>query len=326
MKVIPKITLDANCIINLLDYSSPTATSVDFLSALVKHSHLRNIDIAITTRVEVDINSDKDKERSASIIQRIGQFPVIGTVARYGVSKYGNGDVYAGGKGKEIGDELKRVIFPGLSLGEKRFKNKINDIDHLVGHIINERDIFVTDDKGILGKNKTLKSSLGLVVMSPEACLEYIEREASQHEASEVVFHGKDGYQNSALSGKACFNYSNNNGRYFIGSGMFLFETMWTHASQNSIHSYSDPASIDSIALDKQASEINQIRDASSLDFSSRSRTPHEGQVLVLKNKNGIYAALKIHDIKYEDRGDDSDEITFSFHIQTDRSTDFSAC
>lgn len=325
MPEIPKITLDANCVINLLDYATETATSVDFLTELIKHSHLGNISLAITTRVARDLEGDSDEVRKKEIIRRIGQFPIIGTIPRYNVTKYKSGDLYGGDRSKEIAEELKQIIFPGLSSEDKRFKNKINDVDHLLGHIVNSRDIFTTDDRGILKKKSTLKSSLGVVVMTPEECLEYIEKVASEKEERELVpSTPNEGYSSPALSGKVTFDYSNNNGRYSIGSGFFLFETKWSHASQDAIHAYSGSESVESIALAKKMTEIQDIKEISAYDFSSHSRTPNEGQIIILKNKNKIYAAIKVLDVKYEDRGeDDRDELTFIYFIQPNREFNF---
>ena len=52
MNEIPRITLDNNCIINLLDFNSKTATSIDYLSEILKLSFSNKVNIAITTRVE----------------------------------------------------------------------------------------------------------------------------------------------------------------------------------------------------------------------------------------------------------------------------------
>ena len=169
-----KITLDTNCIINLLDYKSESATSVDELTEIVRYGLDGDANIAITTRVESDFIKDKDKERKIELIRRISMFPVIGTVARYGTSKFESGDVYAGEDHEALENELTNIVFPGLNKDDNHFSNKINDIDHLIGHKINKRDIFVTDDQQILKRAETLESSLGIKVMDPKKALEYL--------------------------------------------------------------------------------------------------------------------------------------------------------
>jgi len=56
-------------------------------------------------------------------------------------------------------------------------------------------------------------------------------------------------YVSPALTGTVVFDYSNNNGRYVVGSGDMAFETAWSGGSSVSIHAYSDPPSIRAIAL-----------------------------------------------------------------------------
>ena len=53
----------------------------------------------------------------------------------------------------------------------------------------------------------------------------------------------------TSLIGEAVFDYSGYNGRYVIGHEQLEFETMWTKASNTSIHVYNNPCSIHGIAL-----------------------------------------------------------------------------
>lgn len=325
MNLIPKITLDNNCIINLFDFDAKTPTSVEPLTEIIKLGLSNRVDIAITTRVESDLENDKDDKRRAEMMRKISVFPIIGTLGRWGVSKWDGGDVYAGPDTVKLSDEIQKIIFPG-GLNEKSatYTNKRNDIGHLVGHIINKRDIFVTDDGEILKKKIILKTSPGLIVMNPKECLDYLEEIEKRKEKRLLEPKEKDGkYISSALSGKVTFDYSNNNGYYTIGNGYFLFETKWTSASQDAIHAYSGSGSVETIALAKGITNIKDVEDASIFDDSSHSRTPDEGQIIILKNKNNIYAALKIIDVKYDGREDDRDELTFEYVIQSDGTANF---
>ena len=323
MNETPKITLDSNCIINLLDFDSKTATSVNFLSEIIKLGLSNKVDVAITTRVEADLENDKNTERRSGMMKKINLFPVVGTVARLGVSRLGSGDMLGGNE--RLFDELQKVIFPGGLEGNNNTGNMINDLDHLVGHLINKRDIFVTDDDGILKKKNALKVSPGIVVMSPKDCLDYL-LEIDERNKKHILQSAKKvvGYHSPTLMGKTSFNYSNNNGSFVIGEGYFLFETKWSKASGDSIHGYSDATSVDSIALAKGVTNIKDIIDASIFDYTSRSRTINEGEVLVLKNTNNIYAAIKVLDVKDDSRSDEKDELTFEYLIQSDGSASFS--
>jgi hypothetical protein len=131
-------------------------------------------------------------------------------------------------------------------------------------------------------------------------------------------------YVSPATRGIVTFDYSNNNGQYVIGQGKLMFETMWSKASNTSIHFYNDPASIHTIAVVKNIENINEIKDAKIYDSSSRSRTISINQVAVLQNTNGFYAAIKVLSIKDDTRGDKNDEISFEYFIQTNGSPDFS--
>ena len=123
--------------------------------------------------------------------------------------------------------------------------------------------------------------------------------------------------------GEAKFDYSNCDGNYIIGSGAAEFETKWSKASNTSIHIYNTPISIHGVAIDQNTSAIHEITKASSLDYTSRVQTPKIGQVVVLRNRNGLYAAVQILKIKDNTRGDNSDELHFRYAIQGDGTDSF---
>lgn len=175
-----KLTFDTNCIINLLDYKSQSAISVDELAEIIRYGFEGDVNIAITTRVDSDVSRDKDTDRKDEVLRRISMFPVIGTVARLNTSKLDSGDVLVGAEHEALENELKNIIFPGLKSDDSHYSNKINDIDHLIGHKINQRDIFITDDQQILKKADTLKSSFGIEIMDPKKALEYINLQANK--------------------------------------------------------------------------------------------------------------------------------------------------
>ena len=322
----PKLTLDNNCIINLLDTKSKSATSTDELSEIMRLALSGIADIAITTRVEADLENDSDAERKAVFLKQIQMFPVIGAVGRWDKTKWDNGDIWADDTTTRLADDIQKLVFPGgINKERSDYGNKINDVDHLVGHKINGRDIFVTDDKGILKKSEELKRSPGIVVMSPASCREFLQQLVDR--AKKVSLFSERavaGYEKKDLSGRVSFNFTNNNGRFAIGDGLFLFETAWTEAGANSIYIYTDPASIDTLALAKGIKDIQAVRGVENFDFTSRTRTPKEGEVVVVKNTNGYFAAIKILDVLVEDRGDPRDELTFEYVIQVDGSADFS--
>lgn len=129
----------------------------------------------------------------------------------------------------------------------------------------------------------------------------------------------------SAMSGEVTFDYSAFNGRYVIGTGTSAFETAWTKGSDTSIHLVNDPPSINGIGVARGAAEIEQITDASSYDFSSRARTIKTGEIAVLRNANGFYAAVKVLRIEDDSRAAVSDSLNVQYVILPDGQADFSA-
>ena len=134
---------------------------------------------------------------------------------------------------------------------------------------------------------------------------------------------GSERYVSPAPKGNVTFNYSNNDGKYSIGSGTHMFETQWSKASDRSIHVYNDPPSIRTVALVKDKQEISSIDDARIYDGSSRARSLNVGQIVLTQNTNGFFAALKVLDIKDDTRGSQWDELTFEYVIQTNGTPDF---
>ena len=123
--------------------------------------------------------------------------------------------------------------------------------------------------------------------------------------------------------GEVVFDYSSYNGRYVIGSGAAEFETKWSKASNRSIHVHNDPKSINGVALDRDATSIHEVTNAAALNYTSRTRSPATGEVVALRNRNGLYAAVHVVDIKDDRRGDDRDELRFRYAIQADGTDNF---
>jgi hypothetical protein len=128
-----------------------------------------------------------------------------------------------------------------------------------------------------------------------------------------------------ALSGEVTFDYSAHDGRYVIGTGATAFETRWSKASDTSIHVYNDPPSIHGLAIARGASNFAEITDASAYDFTSRTRTPRVGEIAVLRNTNGFFAAVQILQVEDDSRGAASDALTINYLILPDGSNNFAA-
>lgn len=170
-----KITLDTNCIINLFDARSLSATSVDALFELVRLALVHRVDLAVTTRSYSDLETDRKTERKAEMLRMLRLFPIIGTTFRAGVSWAGHDMCVS----SQHVIAIQNALFPGLQDGNRRMWNKQNDIDHLVGHAAAKRDIFITDDRGILGKGPDLLKQFGIDVRTPSQCLEHVKQAGS---------------------------------------------------------------------------------------------------------------------------------------------------
>lgn len=138
-----------------------------------------------------------------------------------------------------------------------------------------------------------------------------------------LVSFGPERYVSPALTGTVTFDYSNNNGRYVVGAGDMAFETAWSGASNTAIHAYSDPPSIRSLALATGITNIVDIKDASAFDPSSRTRTPHLGEIVVWQNTAGYFLATRIERLTKRGPGDQKDELVFSYMIQPNRTAAF---
>jgi hypothetical protein len=138
-----------------------------------------------------------------------------------------------------------------------------------------------------------------------------------------VVSFSPERYVSPALTGIVTFDYSNNNGNYILGAGDMLFETAWSRGSNTSIHVYTDPPSIRSVALAISVKEIIEITDASYYDPSSRVRSPHVGEIAVWQNTAGYFLATKIENLQSRGHGNSADEVRFSYVIAPTKSSCF---
>ena len=124
-------------------------------------------------------------------------------------------------------------------------------------------------------------------------------------------------YACEAEQGSFTFDYSNNDGKFTRGKDEYLFTTEWSKASNRSIHAYSDPSNIDSIARIKAPCTLSKEKLTGEYDFSSRCRTPNIGDIIIWKNIFGNYAATQIIAISDDTRGANHDELTCEYVIYT---------
>ncbi len=143
-----------------------------------------------------------------------------------------------------------------------------------------------------------------------------------------ITFDVPGSFSNPAAKAKVTINPTSNNGRYWVGEGEMAFELSWSRCSSGSIWIYNDPESIHSLRVaPENFVEIDDIVDATDTSFylEERSSSLRVGEIAVLQNTNGYYLAVKIEQVLYRNRrGDDKDELTFSYMIAPAKSTSFS--
>ena len=125
--------------------------------------------------------------------------------------------------------------------------------------------------------------------------------------------------------GEVTFNYASHDGRFVIGANPWTFETRWSSAARGSAHLYNDPVGIEGVAIAEGVAGISQVTPdvIAAADFTSRVRTPRVGQVALLRNTAGFYAAVEPLEVNYSS-SPSGNVMRLRFAIQTDRSTDFS--
>lgn len=116
-------------------------------------------------------------------------------------------------------------------------------------------------------------------------------------------------YHSVTMDGTITFRFDNNNGVFTLGSGEYSFQTRWSRSENNSIHAYG------LIGFDPAVTEFPSIESLYSLDYSSRARTIHTGQVVIFENMNRHFIAVKLGEVKSSNHGHPFDEMTFSYHI-----------
>ena len=157
-----KLTVDTNV---LRDAVEPHRAGHAIATDILALHHAGKCEVRVTTRLDVDVGSDPLRELIASL--DVLDTPAVGTVFRLDYSTLDGGDVLADEAWAREVDELMYLVFPGADPNSPRHKNRVADIDHLMGHKLSGRDVFVTNDKGILTHQEELRHRFGITVMAP---------------------------------------------------------------------------------------------------------------------------------------------------------------
>ena len=116
-------------------------------------------------------------------------------------------------------------------------------------------------------------------------------------------------YHSPDMEGTVTFRFDNNNGCYIIGNGEYAFETRWSRAGNNSIYAYG------LIGYKTGETEFPKSENLYDYDYSSNVRTIQTGQIVVFRNLNRHFAAIKLGPVKSSSHGYDYDEMTFDYKI-----------
>ena len=159
---IPSVTLDTNVMWEHWK-QQPGAAIVEKLLEL---GSFGQIDLCVTSRIREDI---PDPPWSDKIDTRLKQDGIreIGAIIRTGCWRPG-WDMAGSTKFQQAVNSL-----PDDPNRPNRKRPDWRDWDHLQAHYLNERDVFLTWDKGILNAARHFKEKLGIVIMKPEEYLRH---------------------------------------------------------------------------------------------------------------------------------------------------------
>ena len=157
--LIPKATLDTNVLVELW-YDRKKAAITRTLLDLARGGL---VDLAITSRIQEDIPRPP-------LAGRINELPLlkvqqIGSVFVLGYSSLGGGDMLSDDEFPEVEGRMEDIFD---RQGRVKSRPDWRDWEHIHGHYLNGRDVFITWDRPILDAAGELKSQLGIKVMKPE--------------------------------------------------------------------------------------------------------------------------------------------------------------
>lgn len=156
-----KLTVDTNVLRDAVDPHRPGHATA--LQLLALHD-AGECEIAVTTRLDVDV--PRDPLRSTIESLPLVQDGPVGSLFRLDYSRIGDLDVLASDEQVQEVDDLLDMIFHGADKNSPRHRQRIADIDHLMAHKMNGRDMFVTNDKAILDRRAELARRFKITVMS----------------------------------------------------------------------------------------------------------------------------------------------------------------
>lgn len=128
-------------------------------------------------------------------------------------------------------------------------------------------------------------------------------------------------------SGSFSVDYRNDDGTIILGQGAWSFETQWSNSGSGSIHAYNDGSNIRELGVPSGACDIEDLSIAviRSTNFSSRTRSPKAGQVVLWRNTQNYLAATAVRRVSASDEGEQGTELLADYRILTNREPDFAS-
>lgn len=156
---IPTATLDTNVLVEFWNDREKAATT----KTLLDLAQAGMLDLAVTSRIGNDIPLPP-------LANRINELPEIGvkgigSVFRLDMSALGGGEMLGSEEFLDVVSHIEE-IFDKQGRASKR--PDWRDWDHVHGHYLKGRDVFLTWDRPLLDATPELKAKLGIVVLRPE--------------------------------------------------------------------------------------------------------------------------------------------------------------
>ena len=160
------VTLDTNVVQEYRKQRARVAT----VEALLDLAEDELINLAVTRRIYEDVPHSPLADRIGEL-HEIG-VDLTGSVFRLDVSALDSGDMLGSNIAMDVFESIAhKLAHQGQSAPDWR------DWDHVHGHYLSGRDVFLTWDKDILRAAPQLKAQLEIVVMKPE---EFIAKLSAQ--------------------------------------------------------------------------------------------------------------------------------------------------
>ncbi|TDZ77383.1 SEFIR domain protein [Mycobacteroides salmoniphilum] len=144
-------------------------------------------------------------------------------------------------------------------------------------------------------------------------------------EARLAIRNSPERWHSPAVYGDVEFVYSQNSGKYGLGSGSSQFTLDVGRRGLGTVYVLNDPGDIANVAVINRARERTELlADVSEFDLSSRIVDAGAGDAVVLHNRNGFWALVYITKVHAREALNRELVINFRFQIQLDRTPDFS--